>query len=84
LVSPGLRRKIADARFPFEQDVVVQVRSRHEGVRARMTVLSPDESAIAWTSGWAPVSPGQAAVMYDLNNEELLCGGRIRANSHAE
>jgi len=24
------------------------------------------------------VSPGQAAVVYDLNNEELLCGGRIR------
>jgi tRNA-specific 2-thiouridylase len=80
-VSPSSRRLIAEGTFPFHQDVVVQVRSRHEGVRARMTVLSADESEVSWTDGWAPVSPGQAAVMYDLNNEELLCGGRIRANS---
>jgi tRNA-specific 2-thiouridylase len=80
-VSPGLRRKIAEAVFPFEHEVVVQVRSRHQGVMARMTVLSAEESALSWTDGWAPISPGQAAVMYDLNNEELLCGGRIRANS---
>jgi len=78
-VSPSLRRAIADNVFPFEREVVVQVRSRHDGTRARMTVVSPDETVISWTDDWAPVSPGQAAVVYDLNNEELLCGGRIRA-----
>lgn len=61
----------------IETDVIVQVRSRHEGTRARLTVSREGEVDIAWTDEWTPVSPGQAAVFYDLNNEEVLGGGRI-------
>lgn len=60
-----------------EKEVVVQVRSRHEGTRARLTVSEKGTAQISWIDDWVPVSPGQAAVFYDLNNEEVLGGGRI-------
>lgn len=82
-VSPSLLRAVGAGAFPLEREVVVQVRSRHEGTRALMKVLSRETASISWVDGWAPVSPGQAAVMYDLSNEELLCGGRIRASASA-
>jgi tRNA-specific 2-thiouridylase len=79
-VSPHYISDISAGIFPFTRDVVVQVRSRHDGVRAQLTVRSADTAEVIWLDNWAPVSPGQAAVMYDLANEELLCGGRILRN----
>lgn len=76
-VSPELIKKVAEGGFPFSQEIVVQVRSRHDGTLAQMTVLDPYTVRISWKDEWAPVSPGQAAVIYDLKNEELLAGGRI-------
>lgn len=76
-VSPGLIKAIDSHSFPLEREVIVQVRSRHEGVRARLRAEDSTRCSISWIDEWAPVSPGQAAVMYDLANEELLCGGRI-------
>jgi tRNA-specific 2-thiouridylase len=76
-VAPQYIRDVAQGEFPFTRDVVVQVRSRHEGVAAQIVVQSPDDVMVRWVDDWAPVSPGQAAVMYDSQNEELLCGGRI-------
>lgn len=78
-VSPELIERVAAGVFPFSAEVIVQVRSRHEGVKARMNVLSPGEVTLTWSGEWAPVSPGQAAVVYDLTNEEVLGGGRIAA-----
>ena len=82
-VSPLLIARIADADAPFSFDGIAQVRSRHEGVRARMTVLDPQNVSVQWIDQWAPVSPGQAAVFYDLDNEEVLGGGRIIPNETA-
>lgn len=76
-VSPECIQEVARGVFPFTREVTVQVRSRHEGIHATMIANSPSSASIRWTEDWAPVSPGQAAVMYDLANEELLCGGRI-------
>jgi tRNA-specific 2-thiouridylase len=83
-VSPLLIERVAEGVFPYSLDIMVQVRSRHEGVRARMTVLDRDNASIAWIADWAPVSPGQAAVIYDLQNEEVLAGGRIAIDHHGE
>ncbi len=80
-VSPELIERINAGNFPFSLDVTVQVRSRHEGCRARINVSSAADVSVLWLGDWAPVSPGQAAVMYDLANEELLGGGRIAAPS---
>lgn len=76
-VNPQLIKRIASGESGFEVDVIVQVRSRHRGVRARMRVVDSETSAFTWYDEWAAISPGQAAVVYDLDNEELLAGGRI-------
>lgn len=76
-VNPTLRRQIAEGNFPFEVPVTAQVRSRHRGVAARLRVLGPDRCEVLWENDWSAVSPGQAAVLYDSANEEVLGGGRI-------
>jgi tRNA-specific 2-thiouridylase len=76
-VSPSLIKSTKAGNFPFEFEGVVQVRSRHEGVRAKVTLIDKDTVSVTWSDEWSPVSPGQAAVIYDLANEELLGGGRI-------
>lgn len=84
-VNPELLRRMqdVDGGAGYEQELIVQVRSRHQGVRARMHVIDTQRCQISWCEDWAAVSPGQAAVMYDLNNEELLAGGRIAKESAA-
>jgi tRNA U34 2-thiouridine synthase MnmA/TrmU len=42
-----------------------------------MKVIDKDTCSFTWHDEWAAISPGQAAVVYDLQNEELLAGGRI-------
>ena len=76
-VNPLLIKRVHAGEKGIEQEVVVQVRSRHAGVRATMRVIDADTCQFFWHDEWAAVSPGQAAVAYDLNNEELLAGGRI-------
>ena len=76
-VNPTLLKRVQAGEEGIEQEVVVQVRSRHSGVRARMRVINKDTCQFSWHEEWAAVSPGQAAVVYDLNNEELLAGGWI-------
>ena len=76
-VNPSLIKRVHAGEKAIEQEVVVQVRSRHAGVRATMRVIDADTCQFFWHDEWAAVSPGQAAVAYDLNNEELLAGGRI-------
>ncbi len=78
-VSPDYIAALTSEQLPLSREIVVQVRSRHEGVRAMLTITSPTTAKILWIDEWAPVSPGQAAVIYDLQNEELLGGGRIAA-----
>lgn len=76
-VNPTLLKRVSAGESGIEQEVIVQVRSRHAGVRATMRVSDHDTCHFTWHDEWAAVSPGQAAVVYDLNNEELLAGGRI-------
>jgi tRNA-specific 2-thiouridylase len=76
-VSPSIIKEVSEAAFPIVREVVIQVRSRHDGVAARLTIHDRANASVSWVDDWAPVSPGQAAVAYDLANEELLCGGRI-------
>ena len=76
-VNPSLIKRVHAGEKAIELVVVVQVRSRHAGVRATMRVIDADTCQFFWHDEWAAVSPGQAAVAYDLNNEELLAGGRI-------
>lgn len=76
-VNPSLLKEVSQGKFPFERSIVVQVRSRHRGVPAKLSVRGPDEANVIWENEWATVSPGQAAVFYDPSNTEVLGGGRI-------
>lgn len=61
-----------------EFDAIAQLRHRHAGVRVRVSARRSSLEA-RFSSDWATVSPGQAAVFYDLGNTEVLGGGKISA-----
>jgi tRNA-uridine 2-sulfurtransferase len=71
-ISPTL-----DVEVGSEVEVIAQVRSRHRGCRARVTILQDGTCSVRWSGESATVSPGQAAVFYTLDNDECLGGGRI-------
>ncbi len=60
-----------------EFECIAQLRHRHAGVRVRVKVLDNGVAEVSFLDEWSTVSPGQAAVFYDLKNEEVLGGGRI-------
>ena len=57
-------------------ECIVQLRHRHAGVPASVTV-SDGIATISFLDEWSTVSPGQAAVFYSKDNEEVLGGGTI-------
>lgn len=56
---------------------IAQLRYRASGVEIELEELPEGIARVRILSGWTTVTPGQACVLYDLNNEELLGGGRI-------
>lgn len=64
---------------PIEVSCWAQLRYRHSGVpvRVRVDPSVPDEVEVQFETTWASVSPGQAAVFYDTENERVLGGGRM-------
>jgi tRNA-uridine 2-sulfurtransferase len=59
-------------------ECLAQLRYRHKGAKVQMRLQEVDRVIVKFLSEWATVSPGQAAVFYDLSNREVLGGGRIR------
>ncbi len=57
--------------------VTAQLRHRHPGVRCEIKAVGEGQLHVTFLEGWSTVSPGQAAVFYDLDNVEVLGGGRI-------
>lgn len=80
-VAPESMLPPMDGTAPFRVEALVQVRSRHRGVRAEIIGTSPDSVRVRFLENWVTVSPGQAAVFYDLENREILGGGRITHDS---
>ena len=77
-ISPKLLDAATRGPFPVEFEAIVQVRSRHRGVKAKVSIESASRCVVSWHDDWAAVSPGQAAVFYDSElNQEVLGGGRI-------
>ena len=69
---------VAPATFAGKEfEALVQVRSRHGGTRVRVSVREGNRAKVRFCDAWVPVAPGQAAVFYDLDNEEVLGGGTI-------
>ena len=64
----------------------VKLRYRHQGVVCEIKSLANGRAHIKFIDDWSTVSPGQAAVFYDLNSDpegdiQVLGGGTI--SSHA-
>lgn len=78
IVNHNLYQKLKKQEFPFEFESMCQLRYRHDGVKCRVKVVSADECEVVFLDDWSTVSPGQAAVFYDLENIEVLGGGRIQ------
>jgi len=56
---------------------LVQLRHRHKGVKVSVKLNEDYSAELTFVDEWSTVSPGQAAVFYDLTNTEVLGGGRI-------
>lgn len=69
--------KLQNIKHNEDIDVVVQVRSRHKGVKAKLKISDNRIARCVFSDESAVVAPGQAAVFYDLSNNEVLGGGRI-------
>lgn len=55
---------------------IAQLRHRHAGVEVEVVADASGTGAVVrFVSGWAPVSPGQATVLYDISNQRVLGGG---------
>ena len=59
-----------------ELSCVAQIRYRHHGVPVRVRRTGSELTA-SFAKEWTAVAPGQAAVLYDAANTEVLGGGRI-------
>jgi tRNA-specific 2-thiouridylase len=69
-----------DKTLPKDREYLVQVRHRQQSVKVRgkFTVEEDGEFLICFfVDEWKTVAPGQFAVFYDLNNREVLGGGKI-------
>jgi tRNA-specific 2-thiouridylase len=78
-ISPSIAKQIdahsdpADIRF----QAIAQLRHRHAGVLVEVCMREGNLVEAKFGTEWAVISPGQAAVFYDLANKEVLGGGRI-------
>lgn len=62
-----------------QRQAVAQLRHRHAGVKVDLDVSENGTAQARFCDEWSTVSPGQAAVFYDLDNETVLGGGKIHA-----
>lgn len=76
-VAPAVRALMTVGQEGAEFPAIAQLRHRHPGVPVRVCLTGPDRAAVTFTGAWTTVTPGQAAVLYDLANDEVLGGGRI-------
>ncbi|MEZ4755110.1 MAG: tRNA 2-thiouridine(34) synthase MnmA, partial [Bdellovibrionota bacterium] len=74
-LSPALIKKSHDTS-DFKFQAIAQLRHRHKGVLVNVKV-SNRVAICEYADKFSIASPGQACVFYDLENTEVLGGGRI-------
>jgi tRNA-uridine 2-sulfurtransferase len=86
IINPVLNKRYQSESFPIVFESLVQVRSRHRGTLAEVSLIDKDTAKVQFIhenknpdTDKPIISPGQAAVFYSLENIEALGGGRIRA-----
>jgi len=79
-LSPSITQKLEAANFPISFEALAQVRYRHKGVKVRVEIDDFERARVFLLEEWTTISPGQAGVIFDRCNEELLGGGTISAS----
>ena len=79
-INPKILNAVKDKSFPYTFEVIAQIRYRHSGVKVEVKILDENFVQARFLESWSPVSPGQAAVFYDLENREVFGGGKITKN----
>ncbi|MBX7144716.1 MAG: tRNA 2-thiouridine(34) synthase MnmA [Oligoflexia bacterium] len=74
---PSVLKRLEQAIFPQSFSAIAQVRHRHSGVPVRLTMISPSITKAEFEGPWSVISPGQAAVFFEQNNQNVLGGGEI-------
>ncbi len=64
-------------RAPTNKDVRVRIRHRHAPAPAVLDPFSPQETRVRFLAAQPAVTPGQAAVFYSEEDDEVLGGGTI-------
>lgn len=72
---------VAGAPPAGERPVIVQVRHRHAGARATATPLAGGAARVRFDEPVRAVAPGQAAVLYDAEDPDVVLGGGWIARS---
>jgi len=75
-VNPDLRKRVMTSE-QFSIKAIAQLRHRHAGVPVTLNIAGDGRVRAEFVGEFSTVSPGQAAVFYDLSNSEVLGGGRI-------
>jgi tRNA-specific 2-thiouridylase len=76
-IAPALTGDSSVSLVGHRFKALAQLRHRHPGVPVEVTIHADGAAHARFTSEWTPVTPGQAAVFYDLANTEVLGGGTI-------
>jgi tRNA-specific 2-thiouridylase len=76
VINPELREALARTGA-VEFEARAQLRHRHPGVPVRVKLTANNPAEVTFLSEWTTVTPGQAGVLYDPTNTEVLGGGTI-------
>lgn len=80
-VAPTINEQWFKSLQTNEFRCIAQLRHRHKGIEVSIKAVAGCEAStrikVSFCSEWSTVSPGQACVFYDLNNIEVLGGGKI-------
>ena len=76
-IAPALTGDSSVSLVGHRFKALAQLRHRHPGVPVEVTIHADGAAHARFTGEWTPVTPGQAAVFYDLANTEVLGGGTI-------
>lgn len=76
VINPELREAI-NSSGTVEFEARAQLRHRHPGVPVRVKLTDGEPAKVTFVNEWTTVTPGQAGVLYDPSNTEVLGGGTI-------
>lgn len=76
-IAPSILERLQNGYEEAAFDGIAQVRHRHEGCRVSVKINSRSSATVIFKEESTSTAPGQGAVIYDVDNKEVLGGGTI-------